>query len=231
MVAPPYFSPVVLLAGNGLKQLTSGSVSPGRQMWLVGTIGVLTIWAANFDFRQGIKMIFTHNGFHFLSSGVPVIVECIILISILLLLSRAPQRISRLPLLIFIPLAVLCMANIFYLDRMQFNDGAKELADTIQKQRLKNIVVVGNGDNPQLSYYLDGIDLGWHKGYTFRRIELWNGTDSVRSVIGKIRSVPCVVIIEKDEILKGLYSSEQQVLPRPLEKILETKEYAAYIWQ
>lgn len=227
----PIFPALVLLAGYGLEQLTSGSLSSGCQRLIIGAIGLLAIWAANFDFRQDIKMIFIHNGFHFPSSSVPVIVECGILIAILWLFSVYPHKISRLPTLIYIPLALLCAVNIFYLDRIQYKDGAKELADIIQSQKLKNIVVVGNGDNPQLSYYLDGIDLGWHEGYTFRRIELWNGTGSVKSDIGKIRGIPCVIIIEKDEIQKGLYTSEQQVLPKPLEKILDTKEYTAYIWQ
>lgn len=227
----PAFPPLVLLAGYGLEQLTTGSVTHSRQQWLVGLLGILVIWAANFDFRQEVKTIFTNNAFHFPSTAVPVIIECVILLAIIVLLSKHPDAIRRLPFLIFVPLAVLCLSNIFYLDRIQYNDGAKELAENIRKRGVKNIVAIGNGDNPQLTYYLDGVDLGWHKDCTFKRIELWDGTSSVRSAAGRIKSIPCVFVIEKDEIRKGIYSSEQEVLPKPLEKILDTKEYAAYIWQ
>jgi hypothetical protein len=226
----PVFPPIVLLAGIGLTRLRSQSLSHGGILTIAGIMGLAAIWAANFDFRQNIKHMSIPD-FIFFPTIWTILIEVIILLSIIAILYTSPGKILRIPILIFVPLAAVALIHIAVLDRWQYNDGAKELAEVVEMRGIKNITVVGNGDNPQLTYYLGGIELGWKEGYTWRRLDLWRGVGDVRNNLEQLPAEHSMIIIEKDEIRKGIYSSEHDVLPKPFEKILDTKEYAAYIWQ
>lgn len=126
------------------------------------------------------------------------------------------------------PLFLIFAYNIFILDKQQYNDGGKALAEFLEARSYTSILAVGNGVNPQLTYYLGGIDVGWQKDKTFRRLEPRDGVQKIRRFLSETSERDFYVIIEKDEMLLGSYRSVEDVVPAEYKEIFESREYVVF---
>lgn len=126
-------------------------------------------------------------------------------------------------------LAVVTMRDIWFVDPAAHRDGAARTAAAALASDAEHVMLVGNGDNPQLTWYLDGADIGWEIGEQLRyeRLEPHTlGVDAIRAHAAQYDATGRVLmIIERDEITEGIYRRPQDVMPPGVTIRLETKRY------
>ncbi|MDX9759606.1 MAG: glycosyltransferase family 39 protein [Bacteroidota bacterium] len=97
------------------------------------------------------------------------------------------------------------------------DDGARHAADAVRGSNAVRIYLVGNGANPQLTFYLAGADIGWStpERLRFERLEPRTlGVDGIRGhLAARGRHDPVAVLIERDEIAMGAIAATRDVLP------------------
>jgi hypothetical protein len=107
-------------------------------------------------------------------------------------------------------------------------DGAERTAATIESLKPHLLVLVGNGDNPQLTWYLGGWDIGWRKNATqcLRMQPRVSGSGNIQSTLSAMRLEGHVaVVVERDEIAQGVYRSHADVVPDGYRIVLNTRRY------
>jgi 4-amino-4-deoxy-L-arabinose transferase-like glycosyltransferase len=113
--------------------------------------------------------------------------------------------------------AAVTMLNIWTVDDEKYTDGAGEMTALLRSFDKTQILLVGNGDNPQITWYLRGADIGWVEGEERRYVRLEPralGADGVRTRAGRYADTTSVaMVIERDEITEGMYRTPEDVLP------------------
>jgi hypothetical protein len=107
-------------------------------------------------------------------------------------------------------------------------DGAKETADFVLAADAEYVALIGNGENPQLSWYLDGADIGWRgTDVIYQRLE--PRTLGIEAISARLRRMAethrVLVIIELDEIAHGVFRQPRDVLPDTFVIVLGTVRY------
>ncbi|MCB2205514.1 glycosyltransferase family 39 protein [bacterium] len=155
-----------------------------------------------------------------------------LLLGVLILVRRRRLRSwLTLPLLytVAVIIAVTTMYRIWFVDPAKFVDGAQDTVYALETLEADHVLLVGNGDNPQLTWYLGGADIGWveGEGQRFFRLEPEAmGVDGIRSRAERFADTSRVaMIIEKDEITSGVYRSAQDVMPSNFRIYFETRRY------
>jgi 4-amino-4-deoxy-L-arabinose transferase-like glycosyltransferase len=96
-------------------------------------------------------------------------------------------------------------------------DGAQRAAAAVRGSNATRIFLIGNGDNPQLTFYFHGADIGWSEKerLRFERLEPRAlGVAGIRSrLAARMRKGPMAVLIERDEIAQGAYERARDLLP------------------
>jgi len=224
--------------GKGTMPLLQQTVSRKSAAILCLLTMINVLWAANHSWRVAIKNVFkaatgsvrstnsdsTQAIFFFLL----LLASCILFLLLYRkgLLHNLIQK--YLVPAIVLPLLLIFAFNIFILDTKQYDDGAKALAEFLKSRNYTSIIVVGNGVNPQLTYYLDGIDVGWHKDRVFQRLQPKDGIQNIKRYLSETKKRDFYLIIEKDEMLLGSYTSVEEVLPAGYNKIFESRAYMVF---
>lgn len=135
------------------------------------------------------------------------------------------HRRNRLRALLFLPLTagvLLALAastavRIWIVAPAALDDGAATAAHAVRASDARRVFLVGNGENPQLTFYLEGADIGWvpEERLRFERLEPRAlGVDGIRARIATARQKgPVAVLVERDEIAQGAYDAVRDVLP------------------
>jgi len=146
-----------------------------------------------------------------------------------------PSRISWLRkslfALVVVPSFLLSLYYFAIVDTTQYKDGGKELADFINENGIEQILVAGYERNPQLSYYLDGADIGWREDVRFRRIIPPKDSSQFRIwLINETTFEPAtaLLVIEKDKFIRYNIIDPIQVVPSDYGLVLETRRYACF---
>lgn len=126
-------------------------------------------------------------------------------------------------------LAVTTMLRIWTQHPRAYVDGAAEAVAAMRALEADRVLLVGNGDNPQLTWYLRGADIGWVPGEE-RRYERLEpralGVEGIRDRAARYADTARVaMIIERDEITAGVYRSPRDVMPPQLRVLHETRRY------
>jgi hypothetical protein len=91
-------------------------------------------------------------------------------------------------------------------------------------------VVAGYERNPQLTFYLEGADIGWRDDLTIKRIIPPEDRGEFRSwLTGELAGTPndVMAVIEKDKFIRYERVTVDEVLPPDYALIFESRRYAA----
>ena len=126
-------------------------------------------------------------------------------------------------------LAVTTMLRIWTQHPRDYVDGADEVVATLRTLDADRVLLVGNGDNPQLTWYLRGADIGWIPGEErrYERLEPHAlGAEGIRDRAARYADTARVaMLIERDEITAGVYRSPRDVMPEDFRILHETRRY------
>ncbi|MBE0643382.1 MAG: glycosyltransferase family 39 protein [Bacteroidetes bacterium] len=109
------------------------------------------------------------------------------------------------------------------------DDGASAVTAAVRSSNAARVFLIGNGDNPQLTFYLNGADIGWVESEQrrFERLEPHAmGVEGIRARIAAQRGLgPAAVLIERDEIAQGAYENAAEILPPGFQVRLQRGRY------
>ncbi|MFZ1731310.1 MAG: glycosyltransferase family 39 protein, partial [Bacteroidota bacterium] len=99
--------------------------------------------------------------------------------------------------------------------------GAAEAARALRSSNAAQVFLIGGSENPQLTFYLGGADLGWREDEQRRydRLELHAlGVEGIRVHLASRRNTgPIAVLIERDELTQNEDAAERAILPEGYE--------------
>lgn len=126
--------------------------------------------------------------------------------------------------------ALVTCIRLWVLVPVEFNDGALQATTVLRSSNASRIFLVGGGDNPQLTFYLNGADIGWveEEKLRYQRLDPRTmGVDGIRArIAAQQRHGAVAVLIERDEIALGIYDRVRDVLPPSFPVLLRSGRYA-----
>ncbi|HEY5615047.1 MAG TPA: glycosyltransferase family 39 protein [Bacteroidota bacterium] len=231
----PMLVPCAFIAAREMWKAVSGEMP--RKILTVLTGGTLfsVLWSSNQSWRNGIKeLILMRVDASLIFSLLPFFGLALLVFGVTYYCTE-PSRISWLRKSLFsivvVPSFLLSLYYFAIVDTTQYKDGGKELADFINENGIEQILVAGYERNPQLSYYLDGADIGWREDVRFRRIIPPKDSSQFRIwLINETTFEPAtaLLVIEKDKFIRYNIIDPIQVVPSDYGLVLETRRYACF---
>lgn len=87
--------------------------------------------------------------------------------------------------------------------------------------------------NPQLSYYFNGVDLGWqktsNKGYKWNLVEMKEDTVRTKSKLDSLKNNFNYIIVEKDNMNRGTYFETSSFIPNDYKMTIKNHGYE--LWE
>jgi 4-amino-4-deoxy-L-arabinose transferase-like glycosyltransferase len=236
----PMLVPAALLAGRTIQDTIEGKLSPVRLTQFIVLTALIVLWSASQTWRNAAKSALLDLArFSTASSDNLILLIPLGLATLfgLLLLVVARKRpllefLRRpLPYLFFFPLLLLNAYEVGMRDRWQYRDGATELAELIETRKPTSLLVAGYERNPQLTYYLDGIDIGWRDDIGFRRIVPPKSREEFRTwltVEASQEPTDGLIIVEKDKFIRYEWITAEEVMPQECTLLLDSRRYAVF---
>ena len=232
----PLLGPAAIIAIRVVPRIRQWSI--GRRLLIALAMGVSVTWSLSASLRAAIREVVLHLA---TPSVIPAsaISDSILLLLLFMLTAavvlltwkrgrlRAVYTSGFMHLFVLV-LWVTTAARLWITDAETCTDGARKTVAAAMTAQADTIVLVGNGDNPQLTWYLRGADIGWveDESRVFVRMEPQAiGVESILHRLRGMRAARTGVIIEKDEISAGVYRSASDVLPGRYTTVTETPRY------
>jgi hypothetical protein len=236
----PMLVPASVIAAREIVKVTRGAYSrKGAAVFVAGTL-LSILWASSQEWRNAAKLLISRL-FHLqpLSSAetltiLPLFVlACCVVGFWYLSIKKGWIEYLRpaIPYLLLIPSFIVCYYDIMGYDRFQYKDGAAELVECIVERQPSEIIVAGYERNPQLSYYLEGVDIGWRDDLPVRRIVPPKDRTQFRSwLTDEVSGAPddALVVIEKDKFIRYEWVTANEVIPPDYALVFESRRYAAF---
>jgi hypothetical protein len=232
--------PASLLAAREILRFATGSYSSKLTALFLGGTGVSLLWASNQEWRNIAKSIPSSLFAARLPDSVTFVqfLPFIVFLCSALFLTFTLYRSgkislirSSLPALLLLPSFLMTFYNIVGYDQYQFNDGADGLARFVAERQPSAIFVAGFDRNPQLTFYLDGADIGWRDDIEIRRITPPKFRSEFRSWLSEQVSIlPCdaLVVVEKDKFVRYEWVTAEEVAPLDYSLVYESRRYAVF---
>ena len=236
----PMLVPASLIAARAIDATESGKYSSRTIALCLGATGTAFLWASNQAWRNATKNLFsTLWKAHMLSmsevagfSPFVIILCSIILITFALYQRGTCKSLGRLMgAIILVPAFITCVYPILVLDRSEYNDGARDLANFLAEQQGSMLIVVGFDRNPQLTYYLDGADIGWRDDVELKRLKPPSERSQLkRWLADQTKSLPgdVLVIVEKDKFIRYEWVTAQELNPPDYRLVFDSRRYAVF---
>ncbi|MBR9977289.1 MAG: glycosyltransferase family 39 protein [Bacteroidetes bacterium] len=202
------------------------------------TAALSLTWSVSHDWRVAVKdMLRVLTGIQTdvdLLSLLLLTVMCVVTVALVVWLWRR-QRLSQ---LFSLPLtggtvvvfALVTCIRLWVFVPVDFNDGALQATTVVRSSNASRIFLVGGGDNPQLTFYLNGADIGWAEEEKMRYERLDPralGVNGIRArIAAQQRHGAVAVLVERDEIALGMYDRVRDVLPPSFPVLLRSGRYA-----
>ncbi|MCX6135777.1 MAG: glycosyltransferase family 39 protein [Ignavibacteriales bacterium] len=238
--ALPMLLPASLVAAREILRCSAGSYSRKLAAMLIGGTALTLLWGSNQEWRNLAKSIpgtiitgQMPEG-SMLLQFLPFIVLgcCILFLSFSLYRNnQISPLLSPLPTLLLLASFVMSFYNIVGYDRYQFNDGGRELARFVAERHPSLLVVAGFDRNPQLTFYLDGADIGWRDDLEVRRITPPKLRSEFRSWLSEKAGVlpgDALVVVEKDKLIRYEWVAAEEVNPLDYSLVFESRRYAVF---
>jgi hypothetical protein len=238
--ALPMLVPASLIAAREILRFASGSYSSKLTTFFVGGTGVALLWSSNQEWRNLAKSIpgslFAGRmpDVSMLLQFLPFVVfVCSIVLLTYLLHQNGKIYLLRtaLPTIVLIPSFLFTFYNVIGYDQYQFYDGARGLAKVVSERQPSAIVVAGFDRNPQLTFYLDGADIGWRDDVEVRRITPPKVRAEFRSWLSEqISNLPgdALVVVEKDKFIRYEWVTTEEVTPLDFSVVYDSRRYAVF---
>lgn len=236
----PMLVPASLIGAKVISEFHSGAYSSRLATVFIGGMGLSFLWASNQMWRNMTKSIlseFLHGRFpnaFALTSLLPFIILLCCLLFLAYFLYRQEtfyQLRAALPTLVLLPSFVLCFYNVIGYDQYHYKDGARELAELVADRQPSTIVVAGFDRNPQLTFYLEGADIGWRDDIDIRRVKPPSERTRFRAWLSEqAGSLPgdALVVAEKDKFIRYEWVTAEEINPPDFSLVFESRRYAAF---
>jgi len=197
---------------------------------VIGLTTLNILWSVSLIIRNDLyyKNILFHN---ILIASAILLLSGIIIFFAIKFISNKITIINFYYLFIFL----FCIGiNTFYLFSVPDWENTYEISkvkNLIESSGRNNIVYISSNyrANPQLSFYFDGIDLGWGKSkYKFELLDTKNGTDEIKKRLNSIKENESNIIVEKDNINRSEYTDAVNFMPGNFKLIYKTRGYELY---
>lgn len=221
-------APGSLMLGEYLLRLSSFSKKEKNTVIILTTLNI--IWSVTLLLRDSLQ-------YRELLLQNVLIASLIILISGTVLFIAIKVISGRITIVNFYYLIIFlfCIGiNTFYLFRVP------EWENTYSISEVKKLIDSGGNDkiiyigsnfraNPQLSFYFDGIDLGWKKSkYGFELLDTKNGAEEIKKKLYAINEIDCRILVERDNINRSEYPESEKIIPENFKLIYKTRGYELY---
>lgn len=236
----PMLVPASLIGARTIARFREEHSSEFRLALLLCFTALAFLWSSSQSWRNQTKA-FVVDVLHaqipptaeLLSFSPFVLLGILIVILSVLLYRYNLIRFVRpaLPLIVLLPSLLITFYNLVGHDRYQYKDGATELAGFIQAKQPLGVVVVGFDRNPQLTYYLQGADIGWRDDLELRRLTPPSDRRKVKSWLSEEASnLPgeTFVVVEKDKIIRYEWFTAEEVTPTDYILVFDSRRYAVF---
>lgn len=229
----PMLVPLALVGAREMVRAMAGEMSKRLLGILIGLTAVAVAWSASQEWRTAIKgVILTGREAGSANEGGWLLIAlCLagVLLGALIWWRGLPSGLTRrLAILFFVPAFALSLYNFAVADRERYLDGGGATAEFITSRSLRRLVAVGYETNPQLTWYLGGVDLGWRPGYSLGRIDPTGHDADVRGWLAERLdsfTLETTVLIERDRLVRGRKFTSQEVIPQGWGMLFETRRY------
>lgn len=236
----PMLVPMALIAAREMLNAALGRLSSRTVISLLAGSGLSVLWASNQDWRNQIKellrslMSLETPPASLLSPLVPFVLVAIAILVVAIVLFRSGW-VGRLrqPLIFIVTLLLFAWSlyNVVYRDPVEYNDGGKAFADFVHQRGYDRLLVAGYERNPQLTFYLRGVDIGWRDDLQFRRIIPPKERGEFRSwLLNETAKEPAatLLVLEKDKFIRYETINPFEVVPPDYERVFESRRYACF---
>ena len=235
----PMLVPASLIAAREIFKVVRGAYSKRGVAIFLAATGLSLLWASNQAWRNATKSIISGAARLQLplASDLTAFLALLLLASCVLALSYLAVRRNwidqireAVPYLLFVPSFIVCYYQITRYDRFQYKDGAAELAQFIEAEQPSTLVVAGYERNPQLTYYLEGADIGWREDLPVERIVPPKDRSQFRSwLTDRLSGEPedVLAVIEKDKFIRYEWVTAAEVTPPDYSVVFESRRYVA----
>ncbi len=245
----PMLVPASLIAGRELSNVFVTKRNRKESILLLVGTALSLVWASNQDWRNAVKDLL--GSFFRLSlpdAEVTTMIAQLVLalvasVGLIYVLNKwidIQKFFKLLPTLLFLPTAAWCIYAFAFQDTVDYNDGAAELREFVLRNNHSAILVAGFERNPQLTYYLDGADIGWRSdlpdsvvqaNLPIRRIAPPQRREDYRSwLLEELSHEPkgTLLIIEKDKLVRYEVIDPLPFVPYGMEHVFESRRYACF---
>ena len=238
--ALPMLVPASLIAAREILRFASGLYTEKTTALCVGGTGITLLWASRQEWRDLAKSIPTSLFAARLPDSATlyqflpfVVFFCCIVFLAFTLYANGKLSIVRssLPTLLLLPSFLFTYYNIVGYDQYQFDDGARGFASFASARQPSAIVVAGFDRNPQLTFYLEGADIGWRDDVEINRITPPKARSEFRSWLSQqVSNLPggALVVVEKDKFIRYEWVTAEEVTPLDYSLVYDSRRYAVF---
>ncbi|MCZ7558322.1 MAG: glycosyltransferase family 39 protein [Bacteroidia bacterium] len=231
----PMFAPLALFAMRGV-QLARRTALPVRK-FLLTTSALCFVWSLSLDWRIAVKSVIGIAS----SAGVTgdtllialiftVVTLCAVILALICAANIPAASLfssSSLWALVVVIFAVSAY-RYYHAEPKNMLDGADAVSGFIRESQPTALALIGNGENPQLTWYLDGADIGWHTDAprTERLEPRHRGIEAVQSRLHALAErYSLLAVVELDDGVHDAHREPGDVLPRDFRIVLRTQGY------
>lgn len=237
----PMMVPVSLIASREIVKVTRGAYSPRSTSVFLALTLLSVLWSSSQAWRNAAKTViwrFVHFEFPFSDEFLTLLPLLMLSFTVLVLFYVSVRKgwidVTRpaIPYLLLVPSFLIFYYQIIVIDRFQYRDGAVELVQCVLEKQPSEIIVAGYERNPQLTYYLEGSDIGWRDDLPVKRIVPPKERERFRSwLTEQLSGTPgdALVVIEKDKFIRYELVSAEEVNPPDYSLVFDSRRYAAFL--
>ena len=233
------FIPAIVIGVYYYFEYLNGQISKSKKFLFLSFILIFIFWSLDQQFRIDIKNLFISNAeislwkllFTYKNIILSFIAIEVVLVPLIFFIKYNCTNIiiavySAICLFVYID-------SISYFSLQNYNGGIKEIVTTLNKEILVtnkvNGYIIGDGENPQFTFYTDGSDIGWRSDIKFERLNPKNKINEIYKYLFSNNLKNSYIIYEKSDLYLATYSLPEKVVPAKYKKLTETNEYILYI--
>lgn len=236
----PILVPASLIAAKELQNALEEKFSQKTLLVLIGGTIISIVWASSQLWRNIVKStllsviqfkIPSSAEFILLSPFIFVLAVSLVALYLAYKNNWLNTFAKSLPIVLLLPSFIVCTYNVVVLDKTQYKDGATELAAYIEESDVTRIVVAGYERNPQLTFYLEGIDIGWREDIEMERIIPPKDRTQFRTwLTDELAGEPdgTLVILEKDKFIRYELIKPEKIIPAEYKLVFNSNRYTAF---
>ena len=229
------FIPIIVIGIYYYFQYLNSKPSKPKKLLFLSLILIFIFWSFDQQLRIDFKNLFGGNGelsFWKLLFNYKNIISLFLLIEIVLILLTFFVKYNCTNIIITL-YSIICLFvylnNISLSSLQNHNGGIKEIITTLNKDNNITGYIIGNGQNPQFTFYTDGSDINWRNDAKFSRLDPKDKIDEIYKYLFSNKLKNSYIIYEKSDLYLVACTTPEKVVPAKYKKMVETKEYILYV--